>query len=77
MRLRIAALFVLALALSVVPAAIANGTGAARLRRRRAKKPAWKTLRGKGGFSIEAPRGYRLKVDKGGYEIALAVGRAG
>ena len=54
-----------------VAAAADAGAGASA---KKGKKGGWTTLRGKGGFSIKTPPGYRLKVDKGGYEIA---GRGG
>jgi hypothetical protein len=39
-----------------------------------AKKRGWETLRAQ-GFSVKAPRGYRVEVDGGGYEVAGRVGR--
>ncbi|HXR31221.1 MAG TPA: hypothetical protein VN752_08780 [Solirubrobacterales bacterium] len=38
------------------------------------KKRGWQTLDARGGFRIQAPPGYRLRLDKGAYEVA---GRAG
>lgn len=39
-----------------------------------AKKRGWQTLRAQ-GFSVKAPRGYRVKVDGGGYEVFGRGGR--
>jgi hypothetical protein len=39
-----------------------------------AKKRGWQTLRAQ-GFSVKAPRGYRVKVEGGGYEVAGRAGR--
>ncbi len=63
----------LALVLLTVPAMAASASGADAAAS--GKKRGWATLRGKGGFSIKAPPGYRLKLDKGGYEIAGGAGR--
>jgi hypothetical protein len=54
---------VIALALLVAPASVgADATASA--------KRGWTTLHARGGFAIEAPRGYRLKLYKGAYEVA-------
>jgi len=39
-----------------------------------AKKRGWQTLRAQ-GFSVKAPRGYRVEVEGGGYEVAGRAGR--
>lgn len=38
------------------------------------KKRGWQTLRARGGFTIQAPRGYRVKLAKGAYDVS---GRGG
>lgn len=40
-----------------------------------AKKRGWRTLHAGGGFRIDAPAGYRLRLHKGGYEIAGNAGQ--
>jgi len=74
MRSRITALFVLIVVLAAAPApAVADGGATAAAKK--AKKRGWAKLRGQGGFSIRAPRGYRLTASGGGYEVAGRAGR--
>lgn len=62
------------LAFAVPTAAAAAPMADAGASAKKGKKRGWKTLRGKGGFQVRVPQGYRLTVDQGGYEIA---GRGG